>query len=138
MSNYIELRWFKVKDPGNTPNGYYYDSNLIQLNGPADIQIQTTERSIDLTYLLSLNGERFVSFKQDYFAELHISHIPIIGVGQILKFRVNKLPDLGLIIGNVDDMGDINPDEPEDIVNAFAGSEGEYFRDINGRLFIGK
>lgn len=140
MAKFLQLRWTKVNDPGNTPNGYYYDSNLVKLNqGHADIQVQIPSNDAEISYLLSLSGDKFVSIFHDYFGELHIKPIPVIGVGQILKFRVNKLPDNAIIIGDdLEDAGDINPDDPDDILNGFAGSEGEYFRDIYSEVFAGK
>ena len=54
MAKYIQLRWTKIKNNGNTPDGYYYDSNLVKLNSPADVQIQLPERDVEVSYLLSL------------------------------------------------------------------------------------
>ena len=140
MANFLQLRWTKVVNKDNTPNGYYYDSNLIKIKGHAIIQIETSGRkSLEITYLQRLTGEIFTSFVHDYFGELHINPIPIIGVGQILKFRVNELPDVAYIMGDdLTDSGDINPDDPVDILNGFAGRDGEYFRSINGEIFAGK
>lgn len=140
MAKYIQLRWVKVQDSKNTPDGYYYESNLVKLNhGHADIQVSIPSSDVDISYLLSLSGDKFVSIFHDYFAELHVRRIPVIGVGQILKFRMNKLPEYAIIMGDdIEDAGDINPDDETDILNGFAGSEGEYFRDKFSEIFAGK
>lgn len=139
MAKYIQLRWVKIEHDGNSPEGYYYESNLIKLNSPADIQVQLPERDVDITYLLSLSGEKFVSIQQDYFAELHIRPIPVRGNGQIVKFRINKLPEYAIVMGeDIEDAGDTNPDNSDDVMNGFAGSDGEYFRGINSEIFAGK
>lgn len=139
MAKYIQLRWTKIENKGNTPRGYYFDSNLVKLNSPADVQIQLPERDVEVSYLLSLSGEKFVSIHQDYFAELHIRPIPVRGNGQIVKFRINKIPEYAIVVGdNIEDAGDVNLENPEDITNGFAGSEGEYFRDKNSEIFAGK
>ena len=100
------------------------------MKGHASIQVEVPHESgIDISYLVSLTGEKFVSLFQDYFSELHLRELKFYGVGQIIKFRINKLPSYAIIQGDdLTDAGDINPDDPEDLVNAFAGSEGEYFR----------
>jgi hypothetical protein len=36
------------------------------------------------------------------------------------------------------DGGDVDPDNPDDISNAFAGKEKEYFRGNNSELLLGK
>lgn len=139
MSKIIQLRWVKVPNPGNTPDGYYYDSSLVKLNSEADIQVQIPSRDVEISYLLSLSGDRFVSICNDYFADLHIRPIPVKGKGQIVKFRMNKLPEYAIVMGDdIEDAGDTNPDNPEDIANGFAGSEGEYFRGKNSEVLVGK
>lgn len=139
MAKFIQLRWVKVKNKGNTPDGYYFESNLVKLNSSADIQVQLPERDVEISYLLSLSGEKFVSIAHDYFAELHIRPIPVKGNGQIVKFRMNKLPEYSVIVGDdIEDAGDTDPDNPEDVTNGFAGSEGEYFRGKNSEIFAGK
>lgn len=139
MAKYIQLRWTKIKNKGNTPDGYYFDSNLIKLNSSAAVQIQLPEKDVEVSYLLSLSGEKFVSIHQDYFAELHIRPIPVICNGQIVKFRINKIPEYAVVMGdNIEDVGDVNPDDPGDVTNGFAGSEGDYFRDKNSEIFAGK
>lgn len=61
------------------------------------------------------------------------------GVGQIVKFRINKLPTYAIIQGDeLIDAGDTNPEDPTDIMNGFAGSEGEYFRGKDTEIFAGK
>ena len=139
MAKLIQLRWVKVMNQGNTPEGYYFDSNLIKLNSSADIQVQLPDRDVEISYLLSISGEKFVSIYQDYFAELHIRSIPVDGHGQIMKFRVNKLPEYSAVIGDdIEDAGDVNPDDPSDIKKGFAGSEGEYFRGNDSEILMGK
>ena len=60
-------------------------------------------------------------------------------MGQIVKFRINKLPSYAIIQGDdLTDAGDTNPDDPTDLVNAFAGSEGEYFRGKDTEIYAGK
>ena len=63
--------------------------------------------------------------------------IPHIGFGQVIKFRVRKLPDYAVVVGDIEDGGDVDPDNP-DIPNAFAGKEKEYFRGNNSELLLGK
>lgn len=140
MAKILYLRWTRVSDLGNTPDGFYYESNLVKINSAADIQVQLDkEAGVDITYLLSLSGDRFVSIHQDFFSKLHIRPIPVIGMGQILKFRINKLPDYSIVLGtDVEDVGDVNPDDPDDILYGFAGSDGEYFRGNNSEFFVGK
>lgn len=130
MAKYIQLNWTKVSS--------YYESNLVILNSNASVQIEISERDVEVNYLLSLTGEKFASFFHDYFAELHINEIPLHGHGQVVKFRVNKLPDYAVVIGDdVEHGGEVNPDDPTDILEGFAGSEGEYFRDKNSEIFAG-
>lgn len=139
MAKVIQLRWVKVNNHGNTPEGYYYDSNLIQLNSEADVQVQISSRDVEISYLLSLSGDKFVSINSDYFADLHIRPIPVKGNGQIIKFRINKLPEYAIVMGNdIEDAGDTNPDDPEDILNGFAGMEGDYFRSKSSEVIVGR
>lgn len=138
MATLLNLRFTKVYDKGNTPNGYYYESNLVKLNDKADIQVQLEEEGVEISYLLSLSGDKFVTIFHDYFSKLHIRPLPINGVGQIVKFRLNKLPEYAILLGDIEDAGDVNPEDPEDILNGFAGSEGVYFRCRNSEIFVGK
>ena len=139
MANIIPLRWVRVEHSKNE-HGYFYESNLVKVKGHASIQVEVpNESSVDISYLVSLTGERFVSISQDYFVELHIKELKLHGVGQIFKFRINKLPTYAIIQGDdLTDAGDTNPDDPEDLVNAFAGSEGEYFRGKDTEIYAGK
>lgn len=139
MANFIPLRWTKVEHSGND-QGYFYESNLVKVKGHSAIQVEVpNESAIDISYLVSLSGEKFVSIFQDYFANLHIQDLKFYGVGQIVKFRINKLPSYAVIMGDdLTDAGDINPDELEDVVNAFAGLDGEYFRGSDTEIFAGK
>lgn len=140
MANFLALRWTKMESQGNTPAGFYFESNLVRVKGHSAIHIEAPGvKGIDISYLQSLTGERFVSFNQDYFGELHVQELPIFGVGQVVKFRVNKLPAYAVIIGeDVVDAGNPNPEEILDVVEGFAGSEGEYFRGIDTQIFAGK
>ena len=139
MAQIIPLRWFRVEHSGND-RGYFYESNLVKVKGHASIQVEVPcEAGVDISYLVSLTGERFVSIDQDYFSELHIRELNFYGVGQIVKFRINKLPSYAIIQGDdLTDAGDTNPDDPTDLVNAFAGSEGEYFRGKDTEIYAGK
>ncbi|MCM1438791.1 MAG: hypothetical protein NC131_06220 [Roseburia sp.] len=139
MANIIPLRWTKVAHSGND-KGYFYESNLVKVKGHAAVQVEVpNEAGLDISYLVSLSGDKFVSVYQDYFANLHIQELKFFGVGQIVKFRINKLPTYAIIQGDdLTDAGDINPEELEDIVNAFAGSDGELFRGNNTEIFAGK
>ena len=84
----------------------------------------------------SLSGQRFTSKYHDYFGVLYDNLIPgLKGVGQIIKVRLDKLPDYALVMGNVEDAGDIDPDDPDNIPNAFASSDGEYFRSGSSEIF---
>ena len=139
MAQIIPLRWFRVEHSGND-RGYFYESNLVKVKGHASIQVEVPgEAGVDISYLVSLTGEKFVSIDQDYFSELHIRELNFYGVGQIVKFRINKLPSYAIIQGDdLTDAGDTNPDDPTDLVNAFAGSEGEYFRGKDTEIYAGK
>lgn len=138
MAQIIPLRWFRVEHSGND-RGYFYESNLVKVKGHASIQVEVPDSGVDLSYLVSLTGERFVSIYQDYFADLHVHEIEFNGVGQIVKFRINKLPTYAIIQGDeLTDAGDTNPEDPTDVVNGFAGSEGEYFRGKDTEIFAGK
>lgn len=132
MANFLSLRWTKAKN--------YWESNLVKLNSQAFIQVQLdSEDGVDISYLLSLSGDTFVSIAQDYFAKLHIRLIPVPGLGQVMKFRINKLPDYSVILGDdIEDAGDTTPEEDKDVVNGFAGMEGEYFRCRNTEIFVGR
>lgn len=139
MANVIQLRWTKVVHPGNV-QGYFYESNLVKIKGHSAIQVEVlNETAVDISYLVSLTGERFVSTIQDYFANLHVRELNFHGVGQIVKLRINKLPSYAIIMGDdLTDAGDVNPVDPEDVTNAFAGSEGVYFRGKDTEIFAGK
>ena len=55
-----------------------------------------------------------------------------------MKFRVNKLPDYACIRGDIEDGGDVDPENPSIPMNAFCGSEGEPFRDIDSEFLLGR
>lgn len=138
MANIIPLRWTKVIAPGND-QGYFYESNLVKVKGRSAVQVEVPDSGVDLSYLVSLTGEKFVSIFHDYFADLHVHEIEFNGVGHIVKFRINKLPTYSIIQGDeLIDAGDTNPEDPTDIMNGFAGSEGEYFRGKDTEIFAGK
>jgi hypothetical protein len=46
--------------------------------------------------------------------------------------------DYVVVVGDIEDGGDVDPDNPDDIPNAFAGKEKEYFRGNNSELLLGK
>lgn len=133
-SKLLQLRFTKV----DTGNGIWFDSNLVQINGTSGVHLELkgADRSNSVTILQSMTGENYVSIFQDYFGGLFDSIVPTPGIGQIIKFRVTRLPDYAVVLGDVIDAGD--PGEEGDIKNAFAGKEGEYFRDKNSALLLGK
>lgn len=133
----IELRFTEITLDGKT----WYDSNLIKLNsGPLGLHIEIVDS--DSHYLAvhhSLSGQKFTSVFHDYFGVIYDNLIPgIIGVGQILKIRLDQMPEYALVMGNVEDAGDIDPDDPENIPNAFATMDGEYFRSGSSEIFCFK
>lgn len=141
MAKFLTLRWTKVKaESDDRLQSFYYESNLVKVTGPTLLQIDASEDTgIDISYLRSLTGDKFDTFYHDYFGKIHITPEPFFGIGQIVKFRINKLPILGTIIGEeVQDAGDVNQDNPNDILNGFAGSEGTYFLSTDGEIFAGK
>lgn len=85
-----------------------------------------------------MTGQNFVSSQQDYFAGTWEDFIQQPAIGQVVKIRVNKLPLFGFIIGDVEDAGDSNPENPDDLMNAFAGMEEEYFMGSDAGYFLGK
>lgn len=129
------LRFTKVFDE----NGQVaYDSNLVQINGTSGVHIDMEGSGNSVTALRTMTGMHFISCYQDYFAYTSDFFIPHPGIGQAYKIRVNKLPLFAIIQGDVIDMGDPNPDDPDDLMNAFAGSEGEYIMGREGSYFLGK
>lgn len=130
----IQLRFTEIQLDGET----WYDSNLIKLNsGVLGLHVEIGDS--DSHYLAvhhSLSGQRFTSKYHDYFGVLYDNLIPfIVGVGQILKVRLDVLPEYAVVMGDVEDAGDIDPDNPDDIPNAFATQDGEYFRSGNSEIF---
>lgn len=130
----LMLRFTKL----NNVEGDWWDSNLIILNGPSGVHIEMPGTGNSATTMQSMTGMKFVSNYQDYFGEVWDKDIPHIGFGQVIKFRVRKLPDYAVVMGDIEDGGDVNPDDPDDILNAFAGKEKEYFRGNNSELLLGK
>ena len=135
MANALILRFTLIHDnDGNE----LYESNAFQINGTSGIHLDMGTSGVSVTILRSITGLNFVSCFHDYFKETFDWLIPQPGIGQAYKVRVNKLPLFGFVHGDVEDMGDPNPDDPIDLTNAFCGSEGEYFMGREGHYFIGK
>lgn len=134
MANTIQLRFTQITLDGEI----WYDSNLIKLNSGA-LGLHLEIGDSDSHYLVihhSLSGQRFTSKYHDYFGVLYDNTIPnIIGIGQILKIRIDKLPDYALAMGDIEDAGDIDPDDPSNIPNAFATQDLEYFRSGSSEIF---
>ncbi len=53
-----------------------------------------------------MTGGKFVTCFQDYFGEVWDKIIPHPGIGQVIKFRINQLPDYAIIRGDIEDGGD--------------------------------
>lgn len=45
------------------------------------------------------------------------------------------MPSYAVVMGDIEDAGDIDPDNPDDIPNAFATQDMEYFRSGNSEIF---
>lgn len=130
----LQLRFTQIELDGKI----WYDSNLIKFNsGALGVHIEMDD--LDSHYMAihhSLSGQRFTSKYHDYFGVLYDNLIPFfIGVGQILKIRLDKMPSYAVVMGDVEDAGDIDPDNPDDIPNAFATQDMEYFRSGNSEIF---
>lgn len=130
----LQLRFTQIELDGKI----WYDSNLIKFNsGALGVHIEMDD--LDSHYMAihhSLSGQRFTSKYHDYFGVLYDNLIPFfIGVGQILKIRLDKMPTYAVVMGDVEDAGDIDPDNPDDIPNAFATQDMEYFRSGNSEIF---
>lgn len=134
MAKMLQLRWTRIE----TQNGIWFDSNRVILHGICGIHVEMKGQGNDITAMQSMTGDKYVSCFQDYFGDLWDKIIPHPGIGQTMKFRVNRLPDYAIISGDVEDGGDVDPDNPEIPMNAFCGSEGELFRGNNTELFLGK
>ncbi len=142
----INLEFTEVTLPDGT---IAYDSHLIQVNGPAGIHLEMPGTGNSIEVFRSITGLNPVSCYHDYFAQyfdkdlLHIDigrkYISYISdIGTVLKFRLNRLPDYGAVRGEVEDLGPVNPDDPDDILNGFAGKEGVYFQDIDSEYLVGR
>lgn len=130
----LQLRFTQIELDGKI----WYDSNLIKFNsGALGVHIEMDD--LDSHYMAihhSLSGQRFTSKYHDYFGVLYDNLIPfLIGVGQILKIRLDKMPSYAVVMGDVEDAGDIDPENPDDIPNAFATQDMEYFRSGNSEIF---
>lgn len=130
----LQLRFTQIELDGKI----WYDSNLIKFNsGALGVHIEMDD--LDSHYMAihhSLSGQRFTSKYHDYFGVLYDNLIPFfIGVGQILKIRLDKMPSYAVVMGDVEDAGDIDPENPDDIPNAFATKDMEYFRSGNSEIF---
>ena len=130
----LQLRFTQIELDGKI----WYDSNLIKFNSGA-LGVHIEMEDIDSHYMAihhSLSGQRFTSKYHDYFGVLYDNLIPFfIGVGQILKIRLDKMPSYAVVMGDVEDAGDIDPENPDDIPNAFATQDMEYFRSGNSEIF---
>lgn len=130
----LQLRFTQIELDGKI----WYDSNLIKFNSGA-LGVHIEMEDIDSHYMAihhSLSGQRFTSKYHDYFGVLYDNLIPFfIGVGQILKIRLDKMPSYAVVMGDIEDAGDIDPDNPDDIPNAFATQDMEYFRSGNSEIF---
>lgn len=130
----LQLRFTQIELDGKI----WYDSNLIKFNsGALGVHIEMDD--LDSHYMAihhSLSGQRFTSKYHDYFGVLYDNLIPfLIGVGQILKIRLDKMPSYAVVMGDVVDAGDIDPENPDDIPNALATQDMEYFRSGNSEIF---
>ena len=143
----VQLTFTKVESP--IDHSIWYDSNLIQVNGPSGVHVEMPDdgNGNSITIFRSITGMNPVSCYQDYFTRIfdkdhidigqrYIGHISEIGA--IIKIRLNAVPEYAIIKGEVEDLGPIDPDNPEDIQNAFAGSEGVYFQDIDSEYLVGR
>lgn len=130
----LQLRFTQIELDGKI----WYDSNLIKFNSGA-LGVHIEMEDLDSHYMAihhSLSGQRFTSKYHDYFGVLYDNLIPFfIGVGQILKIRLDKMPSYAVVMGDVEDAGDIDPENPDDIPNAFATQDMEYFRSGNSEIF---
>lgn len=135
MAKSFQLRFTKVKTPEQIDA---YDSQLVILNGPSGVHLDMEGSSNSVTILHSMTGMNFVSCQQDYFAGTWDQFIEHPAIGQVVKVRVNKLPLFGYILGDVEDAGDTPPENPDDLTNAFAGMEEEYFMGSDAGYFLGK
>lgn len=135
MAKSFQLRFTKIQTPEQIDA---YDSQLVILNGPSGVHLDMEGSGNSVTILHSMTGQNFVSCQQDYFAGTWDSFIKHPAIGQAVKVRVNKLPLFGFILGDVEDGGDTNPVNPEDLTNAFAGMEEEYFMGSDAGYFLGK
>lgn len=135
MAKSIQLRFVKVETPEQITA---YDSQLIILNGASGVHLDMEGVGNSVTILHSMTGQKFVSSQQDYFAGIWDEFIKQPAIGQVVKVRVNKLPLFGFILGDIEDAGDSNPTNPEDLTNAFAGMEEVYFMGSDAGYFVGK
>lgn len=99
----LMLRFTKL----NNVEGDWWDSNLIILNGPSGVHIEMPGTGNSATTMQSMTGMKFVSNYQDYFGEVWDKDIPHIGFGQVIKFRVRKLPDYAVVVGDIEDGGEL-------------------------------
>lgn len=95
MAKMLVLRW----TPITTNSGIWFDSNLVILNGTSGVHIEMKGNGNDVTAFQSMTGNKFVTCFQDYFGDIWDKIIPHPGIGQVMKFRVNKLPDYACIRG---------------------------------------
>lgn len=135
MANSIILRFTEVF---NDKGQLVFESQMLQVNGPTGVHLDMEGRGNSITTLRSMTGNHFVSCSQDYFAEVVDYFIPHPSIGYAYKIQVNKKPTFGLVLGDIEDLGDPNPDDPNDMANAFSGNDGSYFMGKDGQYFFGK
>lgn len=133
----IKLRFTPVIISGKV----WYDSNLIKVNS-SNVGLHLEIGDNNSHYLAihqSLSGQKFTSIFHEYFGTLFDRVITqVIGVGQIIKIRIDVLPDYGIIMGDILDAGDPDPEHPDDVHNGFASQDGIYFRCGNSEIFCFK
>lgn len=119
-----------------------WDSNLVVVNGTAGIHIETGKPGSSITVFRSMTGLNMVTSHHDYFGDVCDFFLPYPGIGYTIKLRLNYEPIMGFILGSdenaLDDAGDANKEDKEDLTNALAGKEGVYFLGKDGQYFLGK
>lgn len=140
MAKQLLLRWTHIK---TTEDGMeVWESQLIQVNGKSavhlDMPVEGKREGNSVNILHSLTGINFVSCQHDYFGEIWDEFIKHPGIGQVIKIRLNHKPLFGVILGDIEDAGHSNPENPEDLQNAFACIGGDYFCGSEASYFLGK
>lgn len=135
MAKSLQLRFTKITTPEQVDA---YESQLVILNGSSGVHLDMEGSGNSINILRSMTGMNFVSCYHDYFKETFDEFINQPGIGQVIKIRVNKLPLLGYILGDIEEGGDVNPEDPNDLTNAFGCIDGDYFLGSEGDYFLGK